>query len=737
MLDCVSCRAGVPGALLAFATAVTVLPADAHDPPVPTPEQRELLRKETPDARVRIPQPPGVDTARAAQDDFDVTRYFLDLEFDTHGRTVSGSVTVTATSLAPGFQNLVLDLYGNMVVSSVTRGATALAFTHAGTVLDITLDSPFDPGESFEVVITYGGSPVSGQFGYFDWNKYSGSTSARMAWSLSEPEGARTWWPCKDRPDDKALVEEWYTVPSKWIATGNGVLTGTITLQGNRKQYRWVASRPLTTYLVSIAATDYVTFSDTYIALDGTPMAVDYYVYSEDLDDAQESFNRTTDMIAFYAGLFGEYPFLEDKYGMAAFPVGGAMEHSTNTSYGYGLINGGHGYDFIIAHELAHQWWGDSVSPETWPDIWLNEGFATHAEALWYEHENGPQGYRDYMNSLWRQTFSGTLYNPSNLFGTTVYDKGAWVQHMLRGVMGDAAFFDGLRDWYEQHRDATGSTAQYEATQEARHGAPLDWFFAEWVYGSGSPRYEYGWTTADLGSGVYRNYVRIRQVQAGPGTFTMPVRLTLVTPSGSEVRTVWNDSVDQDFVLDSAAPPSDVLFDDDDWILKASLATILLDDTDSDGVPDRNDNCAATLNPVQANLDGDGLGDACDDDDDADLLADVADCAPLDPGQGTPEEVASLGAQRGPDSATELSWTAAARADGYDVARGPLAELAAGSYGSCFQEMIPGTAWSDTEVPLGEGEGFFYLVRGRDAGCGGGGPFGFSSDGGPIPSPCP
>jgi hypothetical protein len=735
MLDPVSFRRGVLAVRFACAAALTmaVLPGEAHYPPVPTPEQRELLRKEAPGTRARAPEP-EVDTA---QDDFDVTRYFLDLAFDTHNQVVSGSVTITATSLAPGFQTLVLDLYPSMVVSSVMRGTTALTFVQTNPDLIITLDQPFDPSESFEVVVTYSGTPVSGGFGYFGWNKYSGQSTTRMAWSLSEPDGAQRWWPCKDRPDDKAMVEEWYTVPAKWIATGNGVLTDVITLSGNRKQYRWVASRPLTTYLVSIAATDYVTFSDTYIALDGTPMSVDYYVYSEDLAEAQESFNRTTDMIAFYAGLFGEYPFLEDKYGMSAFPVSGGMEHSTNTSYGYGLINGGHGYDFIIAHELAHQWWGDSVSPETWPDVWLNEGFATYSEALWYEHENGPQGYRDYMNSLWHQTFSGTLYNPSNLFGTTVYDKGAWVQHMLRGVMGDAAFFDGQRDWYEQHRDTTGNTAQYRATLEARHGAPLAWFFNEWVYGSGSPRYEYGFTTANLGNGSYRNYVRIHQVQGSPGPFTMPVRLTLVTPSGSEVRTVWNDAVDQDFVLDTSEPPNNVLFDADNWILKASLATVLLVDTDGDGVPDRNDNCAATLNPAQANLDGDASGDACDDDDDGDLLVDVADCAPLDSGQGIPDEVASLSAQRGADSATELSWSAAERADGYDVARGLLAQLASGSYGLCWQEMIPGTAFTDAEQALGEGEGFFYLVRGRDTGCGGGGPFGFDSGGAPIPSPCP
>jgi aminopeptidase N len=217
-----------------------------------------------------------------------------------------------------------------------------------------------------------------------------------MVWTLSEPDGARTWWPCKDTPADKAMVEEWWTVPASWTATGNGTLIGTETLPNSRKRFRWRSARPLTTYLVSIAATDYASFSDTYTALDGTTtMPVTYYVYSEDLTPARESFRNTPAMIAFYAETFGEYPFLEDKYGVCAFPWSGAMEHTTNTSYGYLLIDGGHGNDYVIAHELAHQWWGDSVSPEDWKDVWLNEGFASYSEALWAEHLGGADRYRD------------------------------------------------------------------------------------------------------------------------------------------------------------------------------------------------------------------------------------------------------------------------------------------------------------------------------------------------------
>jgi hypothetical protein len=411
------------------------------------------------------------------------------------------------------------------------------------------------------------------------------------------------------------------------------------------------------------------------------------------------------------------------------------MEHSTNTSYGTQLVNGGHNYDYIIAHELSHQWWGDSVSPQSWADVWLNEGFATYAEALWAENLGGPAGYRNYMNSFWSSSFSGSVYNPSDLFGSTVYDKGGWVQHMLRHVVGDTDFFNALRDWYANHADGTGNTALYQATQEVRYGATLDFFFQEWVYGIGEPSYEYGWSTADLGEGTRRTYVRIRQTQPSGDLFKMPIDLTLVTASGNQVRTVTNDQLDQDFVLDTTAPLTGLLFDDQRWILAASRTAVPLADTDLDGVPDRNDNCQSVANPAQLDFDSDGAGDACDPDDDDDGLADVDDCAPFDAAQGAVGLVNELQIARSVQAA-HLTWEAAARAETYDVQRGTLAELRAGGYGACLASPVPSTAYDDLDLPSAD-DGFFYLVRGHDAGCGGGGSLGTDGNGAPRPSACP
>ena len=703
---------------------------------IPTREEREALRK----SHLRLtgftePLTEQQQAIALAQDDMDVQSYFLDVEFIPGNRSVSGSVTITAQSLVSGFQHLVLDLRNNMTVTQVQRGTTNLSFVRNGDLLDITLDQPFGPGQSFVVKVTYAGIPISSGFGSINWRKYPFSGLGSAVSTLSEPDGARTWWPCKDRPDDKASVEMWWTVPGTWIATGNGVLLATVNKPGNKKQYQWRPTDPLTTYLVSCAATNYSSFSQSYTTLTGGTMPIDHYVYPEDLANAQVSFTALPSMIQFYAQTFGEYPFVADKYGMTEFVWGGAMEHSTNTSYGYQLVNGLHNYDYVMAHELSHQWWGDAVSPQTWANVWLNEGFATYSEALWAEHLGGPAGYRNYMNSFWSPSFAGSVYNPVDLFGSTVYDKGGWVQHMLRHVVGDANFFNAMRDWYVSHDNGSANTAQYQATQEIRYGATLDWFFQEWVYGTGQPSYEYGWTSADLGNGSYRTYVRVRQTQAG-AAFRMPVDLTLITAGGPVVQTVTNDQADQDFAIVTASPVSEVRFDELDWVLKASDTLITLADADLDGVPDRNDNCVSVANAPQADFDGDLAGDACDPDDDNDALADASDCAPFDAAQGAVGQVASLSVTGAQGSPSQLSWTPAARAETHDIQRGTIAELALGTYGACLASQIAASAYDDADVPP-EGEGFFYLVRGHDAGCGGGGSLGTDSQGAPRPPACP
>src|SRR5512145_301666 len=239
--------AGVSSSCILALAIVSIGPAGAESPetfPIPTPEQRAEVRK----GHIKIPFEQAFQPLAGPQDNYDAKHYLIELEFVPVTKSVSGSVTMTAQSLVAGFQHVILDFYANpnMSVSSVVRGATPLSFSRVGNTIDVTLDQTFGPGQEFTIKVNYSGVPQSVDDS-ISWLRTSGGFPGNAVSTLSEPHGARTWWPCKDRPDDKATVEERWTVPSSWIATGNGKLTGTTALPNNRTQYRWQMTDPLTT----------------------------------------------------------------------------------------------------------------------------------------------------------------------------------------------------------------------------------------------------------------------------------------------------------------------------------------------------------------------------------------------------------------------------------------------------------------------------------------------------------
>lgn len=511
------------------------------------------------------------EAARALQDDYDALFYDLDIAFDPTAKTVAGTVTMRAASFVDALSSVVLDLHDNMVVSSVVRdGGPALVYSHADDRLDVTLDVPANTGEAFAITVAYGGMPPEGAL---EFSKHSGKN---IISSLSEPSGAREWWPCKDIPADKAdSARIAFTVPDDLIVASVGNPVAFTDNGDGTATYEWVEQYPITTYLISIAATNYATWTDWYHHGVGDSMPITNYVYPEHLAEAQEDLNITADAIAFYASIFGEYPFLEEKYGHAIFTWSGAMEHQTCTSYGDVLIRGDHGYDYVLVHELAHMWWGDWITCATWEDIWLNEGFASYAEPLWFEEVRGFEYYKYYMEWMdYYGSFSGPIYDPDATFNRTVYDKGAWVLHMLRHVVGGRDALLEILDVYSAPRYyGTALTTDFIAAAESVYGASLDWFFQPWVYGENRPDYQYAWTAGDVG-GQWNIMLHIDQVQADAGLFTMPIDIVVETTSGDTTLVVWNDQWSQDFFLTVDDPPVAVHFDPDNWILKGEATLI-------------------------------------------------------------------------------------------------------------------------------------------------------------------
>lgn len=252
------------------------------------------------------------------------------------------------------------------------------------------------------------------------------------------------------------------------------------------------------------------------------------------------------------------------------------MEHQTNTSFSSTWYS-----EWVVAHELAHQWWGDYITCHNWHHIWLNEGFASYCEALWVAYAYGESQYHPYMQSM-QYWGSGSIFvedttNAWNIFGSIVYDKGAWVLHMLRHIVGDSAFFEILRAYYSDPRFAHGvaETEDFQGVCETISGMDLDYFFDQWIYGTYYPKYKYSYISEPVGDNQYDVFVHIDQSQTtDPTYFTMPIDIHIVTYDMDTIAVVFNDPRHQDFVFRVNWGIAGLELDPDKWILRTSNTAI-------------------------------------------------------------------------------------------------------------------------------------------------------------------
>ncbi len=497
----------------------------------------------------------------ANQELFDVTFYDLVMELEPNSQVLSGTTTVVAEVLGETINSMELNLRSNMSVSSVTAGGSNASFVHSSHILTINLDQSYLQGEMITVVVAYSGNPSSN---YFGWDSYGGDD---LIWTLSEPYGARRWWPCKDLNTDKAdSVDLHITVPEDLFVASNGLLVDTTVPSSGKKTYHWEERYPIVTYLVSLAIHPYAHFSNTYTGLDGvTTMPVDHYVMPDTWSQSQAAYPITVDMLEVFAAGFGEYPFINEKYGHAHFPWGGAMEHQTMTSMSY------YGFsEHIISHELGHQWFGDMITCADFHHIWLNEGFATWTEAYWLEISQGTTAYREEMAAA-AYMGEGTIYvedtsNFGNIFNSNLsYNKASWIPHMLRGMVGDTTFFAALQAYREEFEYSSANTEQFRDLFEEVSGRELDSFFQSWIYGSGHPQYKINYTTNSTDGGTLVQ-VRLEQTQSEP-VFEMAVQLRIQQMFGSQMHILENNQRVQHFSFVVPGQVDDVVLDPNDWIL--------------------------------------------------------------------------------------------------------------------------------------------------------------------------
>jgi len=492
---------------------------------------------------------------------YDVGFYDLVLDLDPHTQTLCGTTTLTARVLADSLDAVDLHLRANMAVTGAMSGGTAASSRRAGDVLTVVLDRTYRLAETLQVAVSYSGNPA-GEF--FGWDVYGGEP---LIWSLSEPYGARDWWACKDlntdKPDSVALH---VTVPENLIVASNGLLDDTTVPGPGLKTYHWTERYPIATYLVSLAIHPYEVFTYGYYPAGGGCMPVVSYVVPDQWANAQTGFLVTVDVLEAFAADFGEYPFVKEKFGHAHVPYVG-MEHQTLTSIYHDYYN-----EWLIVHELAHQWFGNMVTCDDFHHVWLNEGLATWCEARWKEVTQGEAAYHEEMAGT-RWLGNGTVYveDPSTLWGifdvNLSYHKGSWVVHMLRHLMGDAVFFPALRTYLDTYRFGTVTTEQFQAVMEAESGLDLDAFFQQWIYGEGCPWYEYSWNATEVPGGETRLGLRIEQTQLETEVFTMPLDVRVTTTEGVETFVLQNDRALQWYTLYVDGVVLNVEIDPDNWVL--------------------------------------------------------------------------------------------------------------------------------------------------------------------------
>ncbi len=502
---------------------------------------------------------------------FDVTYYLLQLNVETSPQLLEGNVTVSGICTTDSASLLTLDLMNTMQIDSVIMNGAQTPFIQYASSFSITLDRTYRRGEKISAEIYYRGSPVATGFGSFVFSSHNG---VPWVWTLSEPFGARDWWPCKDEPGDKAdSADIIVTCDSNLVAGSNGILVSETTA-GAKKTYHWKERYPIASYLISLAITNYVRFSSWFHYSVNDSMEIQNFVLPEHEANARAELPSMVDMLSIYSELYGLYPFIKEKYGVAEFGSGG-MEHQTLTSIG--TTTGGTFDEETLAHEMAHQWFGDMITCRTWSDLWLNEGFAVYSVALFREKKYGTDAYWNYIRTQLTPALSASgrtgvpdTTSARTLFNNPlIYEKGAWVLHMLRHVLGDSVFFRAMFEYAQNTslRYGTASTQDFESVCESVSGKDLGYFFNEWVYGENYPRYLYSWTQ-NAGA------VAITLEQFGgsnPVFFTMPVDIRLNGENWDTTVTVFNDSLEQKFIVTVPRTITSAVLDPDGWMMKGVL----------------------------------------------------------------------------------------------------------------------------------------------------------------------
>lgn len=480
-------------------------------------------------------------------------------------RYIRGEI-MTAFKPTEVITSLDFDFSAALRMDSIRWHGKNLAFVRSGDILTVRFPATLPARSTDSLTFFYQGVPPSSGFGSFETTTHGNGQP--IMWTLSEPYGAMEWMPCKQALSEKIdSMDMLITHPMQYRAASNGVLQSE-RIENGQMTAHWKHRHPIATYLVAIAVTNYEVFTASVPHAAGTTPIVNY-IYPESVSTAKASMADMTAQLQLYNDLFGLYPFHKEKYGHAQFGWGGGMEHQTMS------FMGGFGYE-LIAHEMAHQWFGDKVTCGSWEDIWLNEGFATYLSGLCYERLR-PQYWTSFkqqrINTVISQAGGSVRVddttNVDRIFsGRLSYAKGAMVLHMLRWVCGDAAFFGGIRNYLADPKLAYSyaKTADLQRHFESASGKNLSGFFADWYTGQGHPSYQITW--AQDASNQLTFTVKQTQTHPSVSYFELPLPIRVKGTQGQIKDLVLNHTANgQTFQEKVDFAVATVTFDPDLWLI--------------------------------------------------------------------------------------------------------------------------------------------------------------------------
>ena len=504
--------------------------------------------------------------------------YDVTLAFNDAMTEISSARTeVTLRVLNPNVRKIDFD-FGEMRVNSVTVGGKAARYQRTSNTLDVMLPAAARNGTELKIAINYHGRPKDGLVFANDGDGKPSATGDNW------PNRVHHWIPALDHPSAKAAVSFNVSAPTNYQVIANGKL-GTVTRSGAMSFWRFQEGKAIPPYCMIVVVNQGTIIESP----DKTVTQLFYNVPHRDADYAPKGFSPAAPSLAFFSQTIAPYPYEKLALIVGATQFGG-MENSSAIVFASTIFNVRPNekmsarfgipqrIESLVAHEIAHQWFGDSVTQSTWADLWLSEGFATYFAALFIQKHDGEEAFREHMRAAAQRYFTYEkqtntpihdtetqdlmqLLNPNN------YEKGAWVLHMLRKRLGDEAFFRGLRNFYNAHREGIATTEDLRATLEKSSGKNLRAFFARWIYGSGHPVYEWASQATEMRNGSNSVTIVLKQTQAG-AAFADPVPVTITSEGKTISLTLSPKGKVATATIRAGKVPISIQIDPDDTILK-------------------------------------------------------------------------------------------------------------------------------------------------------------------------